>query len=153
MHSRVIAQIQFEMEQIDPLFIAYEALFQRAQQPTAPNLVEITALASVLHSFYTGLENIFTSIAKGIDGDVPGGPQSHCDLLLRIGQENVHRSAVLTVETIATLSNYLGFRHFYRHTYSFFLDWTDLKELGDPLPTVWTQIKTELRFFTHSVQR
>lgn len=151
MHSRVIAQIQFEIEQIDQLFSAYEALFQRAQQPTAPNLVEITALASVLHSFYTGLENIFTSIAKGIDGDVPGGPQSHRDLLLRIGQATVHRSAVLTLETIAMLSNYLGFRHFYRHTYSFFLDWTDLKELVDPLPTAWTQVKTELLVFTRSL--
>lgn len=39
-----------------------------------------------------------------------------------IVQANVHRSAVLTLETIATLSNYLGFRHFYRHIYSFFLD-------------------------------
>lgn len=147
----MIAQIQFEIEQIDQLFIAYEALFQRAQQPTAPNLVEITALASVLHSFYTGLENIFTSIAKGIDGDVPGGPQSHRDLLLRIGQANVHRSAVLTLETIATLSNYLGFRHFYRHSYSFFLDWTDLKELVNPLFIVWTQVKTELLIFTRSL--
>lgn len=151
MHSKVVAQIQFEIEQIDQLFVAYEALFQRAQQPAAPNLVEITALASVLHSFYTGLENIFTSIAKGIDGNVPGGPQSHRDLLLRIGQSNEHRSAVLTEQAIAQLNSYLGFRHFYRHTYSFYLDWADLKELVDPMLHVWLQIKAELSLFMRSL--
>ena len=37
----------------------------------SPDLVEITALASVLHSFYNGLENVFLSISKAVDADVP----------------------------------------------------------------------------------
>jgi hypothetical protein len=33
----------------------------------------------------------------------------------------------------------LGFRHFYRHGYSFFLEWDELEELVTPLAEVWDQ--------------
>jgi hypothetical protein len=37
----------------------------------------MTALASVLHSFYNGLENIFLSIARHVDQQVPTGDRWH----------------------------------------------------------------------------
>ncbi len=61
--EKVISQIKFETGQIDLLFEAYADLLDRVQKRT-PDLVEVTAVASVLHSFYNGLENIFLSIAK-----------------------------------------------------------------------------------------
>ena len=36
-------------------------------------MVERTALGSVLHSFYTGLEGIFLTVAKRVDEQVPSG--------------------------------------------------------------------------------
>ena len=74
MTKKTISQIEFEIGQIDRLFEAYADLLERIHE-NKPDLVEITALASVLHSFYNGLENIFLSIAKGIDMDVPIGSQ------------------------------------------------------------------------------
>jgi len=68
--DRIISQVKFEIGQIDQLFESYADLLEQAQKK-APDLVEVTAMASVLHSFYNGLENIFLSIAKGIDQDVP----------------------------------------------------------------------------------
>jgi hypothetical protein len=112
-----------------------------------PDLVEITALASVLHSFYNGLENIFLSIAKGIDADVPTGSQWHRDLLAQMAQSTSNRAPVLTVETAHQLADYLGFRHFFRHSYSFFLDWNEMERLILPLHEVWMQVKTELQLF------
>jgi hypothetical protein len=35
-------------------------------QQAAPNLIEIAALASILHSFHNGLENIFISFTTAI---------------------------------------------------------------------------------------
>ncbi|MDW8389500.1 MAG: hypothetical protein RMK84_05205 [Oscillochloridaceae bacterium] len=62
----VQARVRFELNQLDQLLAAYEPLLQRVRhQP--PDLVELTALASILHSFYNGLENIFTTIARYLD--------------------------------------------------------------------------------------
>jgi hypothetical protein len=37
----------------------------------SPNLVELTALASVLHTFYTGTEKTLLIIARNIDKKIP----------------------------------------------------------------------------------
>lgn len=55
MDDKIISQIEFEISQIDQLFIAYSDLLERAQNNT-PDLVEVTTVASVLHSFYNGLK-------------------------------------------------------------------------------------------------
>jgi hypothetical protein len=70
--KKVISQVEFEIGQLEQLFASYANLIERANK-TDLDLIEVTALASVLHSFYNGLENIFLSIAKGIDNDVPTG--------------------------------------------------------------------------------
>jgi hypothetical protein len=144
--KKTISQIEFEIGQIDRLFEAYADLLERIHE-NKPDLVEITALASVLHSFYNGLENIFLSIAKGIDMDVPTGSQWHRDLLTRMQENTSHRGTVLRVETTQKLADYMGFRHFYRHSYSFFLEWNELEKLLTPLAEVWAQVKTELQLF------
>lgn len=81
-------------------------------QKKTPDLVEIAAVASVLHSFYNGLENIFMSIAKGIDRDVSTGAQWHRDLLTRMTEVTSSRGPVLKVDTVHRLVDYLAFRHF-----------------------------------------
>jgi len=148
--EQVISQVKFEIGQIDQLFESYADLLERVQK-NIPDLVEITAVASVLHSFYNGLENIFLSIAKGIDADVPAGSQWHRDLLTRMTESTARREPVLTVEMAHRLADYLGFRHFYRHSYSFFLDWDEMEKLVTPLAEVWAQVKDQLQLFLDSL--
>jgi hypothetical protein len=64
-----------------------------------------------------------------------------------MAQASQHRGPILTVETTHRLADYLGFRHFFRHSYSFFLDWNELEKLILPLTEVWTQVKIELQQF------
>jgi len=45
----------------------------------------------------------------------------------------------------------LGFRHFYRHSYSFFLEWDEVEKLVTPLAEVWVQAKDELQLFLASL--
>ncbi len=146
----VVSHIKFEIDQIDQLFNAYTELLERSQKST-PNLVEITAIASVLHSFYSGIENIFLSIAKGLDENVPEGSQWHRDLLLRMTQRTPKRIPVISDEMAQKLSEYLGFRHFYRHSYSFFIQWDEVEKLVIPLRNIWTQLKKELSLFIDSL--
>lgn len=116
-------------------------------QKNTPDLVQVTALASVLHSFYNGLENIFLSIAKGVDDAVPTGAQWHRDLLTQMTRAASNRDPILTDELARQLAGYLGFRHFYRHSYSFFLEWSEVEKLVTPLAMVWNQVKVELELF------
>jgi hypothetical protein len=144
--EQVIEEIQFDIDQIDRLFASYAVLFESIQQ-TQPDLIEATAVASVLHSFYNGLESIFLLIAKRIDGHIPTGEKWHRQLLLQMTQTVTQRQHVITMELAHDLESYLGFRHFYRHSYSFFLDWGQLEKLVAPVHRVWSQAKIELNAF------
>ena len=152
MIEKIISQVTFEIEQIDQLLERYAELFMRAQADV-PNLVDITALASVLHSFYNGLENIFLNIAKRIDLKVPKTTQWHRDLLTQMTKTTSKRGQVLTNDIANRLADYLGFRHFYRHSYSFFLEWDELEKLVGPLDVTWKQIKNELQIFLDSLNK
>lgn len=146
MHEKVVSQIVFEIEQIDILLDSYSELLRRARQ-NSPDLVEVTALASIIHSFYNGLENIFLNIAKKIDGGVPDTQRWHRDLLTQMSNPTQNREPIISAKVADRLADYLGFRHFYRHSYSFFLDWEELEKLVMPLEEVWTEVKTELEIF------
>jgi hypothetical protein len=150
--DKVVSQIRFEVEQVDRLFASYVDLLEQVQRKS-PDLVKVTAVASVLHSFYNGLESIFLVIAKRIDQDVPEGAQWHRDLLTRMMETTSSRGPVLTVGTVHQLANYLGFRHFYRHSYSFFLDWGELEELVMPLSEIWEQTKGEILQFLNNLEQ
>jgi hypothetical protein len=148
--ERVISQIRFETEQIDQLFQSYANLLAQSQKET-PDLVQVTAIASVLHTSYNGLENIFLSIAKGIDGSVPVGTQWHRDLLTRMTESTEKRKAVRSIEIGYLLVGYLGFRHYYRHSYSFFLEWSEVERLVTPLAETWSQVRGGLESFMSSL--
>ena len=59
-----------EREQLRRLLAGMAPLLARCHQ-TAPNEIELSALAAMLHSFYTGIENIFKRVVAP-----PGG--AHC---------------------------------------------------------------------------
>ncbi|MBK7920657.1 MAG: hypothetical protein IPJ94_31290 [Chloroflexi bacterium] len=119
MSETISQRVQRDVALIDHLLAAYaDLLLQVEQKP--PDLVQVTALASVLHSFYNGVESIFIIIAKEIDGAVPTGDRWHRDLLEQMGMANEFREAVLPLPIQLQLQNYLAFRHYYRHAYSFF---------------------------------
>lgn len=51
------------------------------------------------------------------------------------------RKPVLDDLLYEPLSNYMGFRHFFRHTYGYHLRWDLAKPLFENITTVWTSIK------------
>ena len=73
-------KIAFEIDEIDREFESYKSLFDLVKNKT-PDLVEMTALASVLHSFYNGIESIFVLLAKKVDKKLPSGQKWHNELL------------------------------------------------------------------------
>jgi hypothetical protein len=120
-------EIEFELQEIESLFSLYKhELFELERQP---NLVEITAMASVLHSFYTGVEKVLLIVAKRIDGHVPHDINWHKTLLFQMAKKTDTREAVISEEMRDILLKHLAFRHFYRHSYSFRLEWNKIESL------------------------
>jgi hypothetical protein len=144
--EQIVERILGEITQIDHLFTMYADLFTLVQQEK-PGLIEKTALASVLHSFYNGIEAICLTIAKEIDLHVPVGSRWHRDLLVQMGQANDNRPLVFSGAILAHLAEYLSFRHFYRHAYSFMIEWEKLERLVLEMSEVWYQTRAELLLF------
>ena len=146
MDKLVKEQIEFKINHIDKLFSEYELIFEKIKTAT-PDLFDMTILGSVLHSFYSGLENIFEIIAKNVDGNVPSGNKSHQELLLQMTTDTDKRTKVLSEDTYVELRVYATFRHFYRHAYSFQLNWEKMQPLIDNLFIVWNKVKSDLEEF------
>jgi len=134
------------MESIDQLFQSYSELLGNAKD-CEPDLISITAIASVLHSFYSGMEKIFLFVAKEVDTNVPIGSGWHKALLTQMTEETKTRKSVISTEIAEKLNEYLGFRHVFRNIYCDLLDWSMLEKLILPVEKIWTDVKTEINLF------
>jgi hypothetical protein len=114
---------------------------------TPPDAIELSALAAMLHSFYTGIENIFKRIALDLDGGVDSSRAWHRTLLNSMTERTSERPAVITMQLRHTLLEYLQFRRVFRSAYGFELDWDRMAHLVVNCEAVLTQLENELDAF------
>ena len=62
-------------------------------------------------------------------------------------EETKSRNAVLQKELTEPLKDYLGFRHVFRHSYGYELDWLRLNPLFSGMANVWQKVKANLEKF------
>ncbi len=86
--------------------------------------IDIRAVATVLHSVYNGIEKILILIIKYKRIELPKNRDWHTQLL-KMAQINNY----ITTELKEDLEKLMGFRHFFRHAYSFMIDIELLKPL------------------------
>ena len=117
-----------------------------------PSYRDKAAIGALLHSFCNGIENILKRIAVEIDESVPVGDGWHRALLKRMEKDVVGvRPAVLDHETVSALGPYLGFRHFFRHSYTFELDWMKVKPLVEEAESVLQRFRRDIESFFAAV--
>lgn len=139
-------KIVFEISEIDREFESYRMLFDLVKL-RAPDLVEMTALASVLHSFYNGLESVFVLISKKIDGHIPSGQKWHVEILNQMSVKTDTRKEIISIEVFEILKEYLLFRHFVRHSYKWRLNWEEFKHITLNAEDNWLKVKEQLNQF------
>ena len=64
-----------------------------------------------------------------------------------MAEENENRGAVISGEMRDTLLNYIAFRHFYRHSYSFRLRWDKMEGLIKAIGKTWEKFESEISDF------
>ncbi len=136
-------KIEFEISEIDKLLSKADVLISKCKN-VAPDFIELCAAASILHSYYNGIESIFVLIAKNIDKKVFDTNAWHKNLLQSMFESNEKRYAVLHIELKEKLINYLGFRHFFRHSYGHEIEWEKARNLFLGLHDNWKEVKTDI---------
>lgn len=135
-----------EREQLNTLLETHRALLAKCTV-TSPDAIEISALAAMLHSFYTGIENIFKRISIEIDGGPPRGESWHRELLDRMTRPSTSRPAVVSASMRDMLRGYLDFRHVFRRAYAFQLQWEKMSLLVTECQKTLRQLESELDTF------
>ena len=151
MYNELIEEIEFQISQIDKQFEEFGVYFHNMNYET-PDITQITVMASILHSFYTGTESIFMRISKRVDEFVPTSSKSHQELLDRMYVKTSNREAVIDEDTYFSLNEYMKFRHVFRHGYTFQLKWEKMKSLAENLFVTWDRVKEQLSVFAKSLE-
>ena len=101
-------------------------------------VIELAAIGTFLHNIYNGVENILKQIIVANGGELPMSGTWHKDLL------NLSVSMGIVSEELSDeLYRYLTFRHFFVHAYGFMIEETQLEDLVNDIPEIWSQFLSE----------
>jgi hypothetical protein len=146
MSDRLHKQVAVEREQLHRLLEVHRPLLTQCAA-SAPSDIERSALAAMLHAFYTGVENLLKRVAIEYDGAVPGGASWHRELLNAMARPSDRRHAVISAALRDRLKEYLEFRHVFRQAYSFQLEWKKMAPLVAACQDTLGRIEHELDAF------
>lgn len=142
------ADIEDELGKIARLEAAFRIADPKLELPADQvNDYDRAAIGYHLHNFYNGCENIFRAIARFFENDL--GPQTwHPDLLKRMKLEIAHhRPAVIDEALYRLLEDFRGFRHVFRHSYSFELDWDRERLVANKFRRAATLLRAQVSAF------
>lgn len=113
-----------------------------------PDILELRALGSILHDFYTVIEDIFELIAGDINGKIPQESRWHKRLLHLMALDIPKlRPAIISKELESELNEYLRFRHLFRNVYGHQLKWSRMAGLIHNLESVCKNATDEIENF------
>lgn len=126
-----------EFENIDAVLIELFSVVKNKKSKYT--IAELAAIATFIHNFYNGVENILKRILIFRKVEMIETPTWHKDLLKKSSD-----IGIISTDLYNTLSYYLSFRHFFIHAYSFTLRWEELNPLVDDLKYVLESFKSEI---------
>lgn len=126
-----------EFENIDSVLSELALVVKPKKQKYS--VAELAAAATFIHNCYNGIENILKRILVYSDVDTRKTATWHKDLLKTSLDKNI-----ISEKIYSDLSNYLSFRHFFVHAYSFTLRWEELKPLANSLKDTIEKFKSEI---------
>lgn len=140
------ADIDEESKELSRLMNELSAELKGLGSP--PGSLEIRGISSIIHDFYTGLEKIFVRIARRIDGGLPQEADWHIQLLKRMSAEIPGvRPPLFDDAQRKELLEYLRFRHLFRNSYGFTLEWERCEAIARKAPEVFARFQTALHRF------
>ncbi len=118
--AKLYEKVEAELENIEQIIAELKQTKNLAELST----IELAGIGAFIHNFYNGIENILKQILISKCGQLPDGASWHSELL-----KVAAKKGIISIQTAKKLKDYLAFRHFFSHAYSFDLD----KDLMMPL--------------------
>lgn len=150
MSRRLHAELEVELAQLERLASDAAPIVARALRDDPP-LVEVAALAAMLHAFYNGVENLLKRIELSVAGSSPDGETWHSQLLTGAACAGVNRGPIITPELVGRLKPFLSFRHVFRHAYTFDLNWARMRPLAAELESVCSEFRSQIAAFKEAL--
>lgn len=138
--NNIVNYCEAELENIEKVVLEIDALLSKKQ--TEFTVIELSAIATFLHNFYNGVENIFKRISKYKQFQLSPSETWHKDML-----NMVRDNKVIDEKLYERLYDYLMFRHMFIHSYSFQLEWGKLKPLAVDLRDVYNDFKKSIMHY------
>lgn len=145
-------KINLEISKIENLIQKSFVLLEKTKIQE-PDFIELNAIGSVLHSYYNGLESIFKLIYKNLNNKPLQSNLWHSELLQAMFTESENHKQILPTELLPELKNYLGFRHVFRHSYGYELNWERLKPLFSSMIENWQKVKNAILEFQKNCEK
>ena len=145
-------QVELDLDQIHRLAKEYDDSLRYANSDVVPRDT-VVVLGSVLHSFYNGAENALKRIILATDKKVLGGESSHAAILKLASTETNARPPIISQELHFKLLPFMAFRHFFRHAYSFQMDWQKMKALVQEFHSTSLDFSAELYKFLETLDK
>lgn len=152
MSDKLRRQVDVERQQLNRLIDEHRSLLDSCAF-SVPNAIELSALATFLHSYYSGIENSLKRVAVEIDGGLPSGDAWHRQLLTSMASARNLRPPVLSNTLHEIVSEYLAFRHFFRQAYSFHFESSKMSDLVLNAQQTMRQFETEIDSFLDSLSQ
>ncbi|MDR2176500.1 MAG: hypothetical protein LBP20_00465 [Treponema sp.] len=137
-----ISRIGKSLEDVEPLL--------KLCKIKSPDIIEMTAAAQVLHSFYNGVESVIILFLKHLNEKLPNDLKWHKTLFEMAFGNNSETIKIIRDDMKRKLEKYLLFRHFIRHSYSSELDWNEMGPLVKEIEDVWKIIKDDFEEFINN---
>jgi len=131
-------KIKAEFDNIDRLFDEMPALQNLPHLST----LELAGVATLLHNFYNGIENIIKQILYSMNVTHSAGGSWHRELL----NSAVSRS-IISDGLRVQLGQYLAFRHFISHSYALDIYPKRIEPLLKNAKRIYDEFKIEIEAF------
>lgn len=141
--QRLKEYCEAEFENIDTVLVELYSVIR--QEKDDYSIAELAAVSTFIHNCYNGIENIIKRVLSSKQIKTKETPTWHKDLLKAALDEGI-----ISNDLYETLSNYLSFRHFFVHAYSFNIRWDELKPLVNNLQGTLKEFKFAIDAYLES---
>lgn len=144
--SVLLGQMSQELDDLQRTADRAAKLLAQAKKTDDDGYLDGVALN--LYSYYSGVEHLFTQIARTLEQSVPSGPNWHQELLHQMAAEATGiRPPVISRETRDCLDEYRGFRHVVRNVYALNLRPSRIEELTNGLMPCHQKVLRDFQTF------
>jgi uncharacterized protein YutE (UPF0331/DUF86 family) len=139
--SLLLGYMESQEEEIDKILSEIREINPETKEKTV-------YLAYNLHNLYNAFEDLFREIAKIFENEIENLDYYYKELLKRMTIEiSGIRPKILSKESYAILDELRGFRHIFRHAYTYEIIPEKIEFLKDKLLRNWDLIKRDLYNF------